>query len=85
MSHLCKKLEIALNFLIENNLFIGESLKWRRKLVVAGGVASNKYFMKCFSIVAQHYGFDIVSPKRELCTDNAEMIAWLGVEYLQSK
>lgn len=85
MSHLCKKLIVAITYLIENNLFVNENLNWRRKLVIAGGVASNKYLMRCITIAMEPYGFETLAPKSELCTDNAEMVAWLGIENILSK
>ena len=30
------------------------------------------------------YNFDIFIPKKELCTDNAIMIAWAGIEKLKA-
>ncbi|KAK4466614.1 hypothetical protein QBC42DRAFT_215994 [Cladorrhinum samala] len=54
-----------------------------KTLVVAGGVASNKYLRTILRHVLDHYGFedvDIVAPPPALCTDNAAMIAWTGME-----
>jgi len=54
-----------------------------RTLVVAGGVAANQYLRACLADVAGDYGFALVAPPLPLCTDNAAMIAWAGVERMR--
>lgn len=54
-----------------------------RTLVVAGGVAANQALRRRLSAVAAERGFEIVVPPPSLCTDNAVMIAWAGVERLR--
>ena len=46
-------------------------------LVVAGGVASNQHIRAALAALAA-----FVAPPLWLCTDNAAMIAWAGVERL---
>uniref|UniRef100_A0A915DB00 N(6)-L-threonylcarbamoyladenine synthase n=1 Tax=Ditylenchus dipsaci TaxID=166011 RepID=A0A915DB00_9BILA len=86
MSHLCKKLDLAFRFLMNAETDDWDRLKRndQKWLVVAGGVASNLYFMECIAKVASNYGFRTFSPPPYLCTDNAEMVAWLGIETLIS-
>jgi len=52
-------------------------------LVVAGGVAANKRVRKALEDLATTHGLRFVAPPQELCTDNAAMIAWAGVERLR--
>ncbi|MFN4088548.1 MAG: tRNA (adenosine(37)-N6)-threonylcarbamoyltransferase complex transferase subunit TsaD [Alphaproteobacteria bacterium] len=52
-------------------------------LVVAGGVAANAYLRDRLAAVAAAAGVPIVAPPLRLCTDNAVMIAWTGVERLR--
>lgn len=52
-------------------------------LVVAGGVAANRAIGDRLAAVAQAAGMDLVVPPPALCTDNAAMIAWAGVERLR--
>lgn len=59
-----------------------------RTLVVAGGVASNKFLMHVLRRTLDARGFgaglEIVAPPVELCTDNAAMIAWTGMEMYEA-
>ncbi len=52
-------------------------------LVVAGGVAANTVLRETLQDVAQKQGLKLVAPPLSLCTDNAAMIAWAGLERLQ--
>ena len=54
-----------------------------RQLVVAGGVAANVYLRERLSSVADQAGAALVAPPLRLCTDNAVMIAWAGIERLR--
>jgi N6-L-threonylcarbamoyladenine synthase len=52
-------------------------------LVVAGGVAANRYLRSRLSDLAGASGLRFVAPPLELCTDNAAMVAWAGIERLR--
>jgi tRNA N6-adenosine threonylcarbamoyltransferase len=54
-----------------------------RTLVAAGGVAANRRLRDELAALAAAAGLDFVAPPRELCTDNAAMIAWAGLERLR--
>lgn len=49
-------------------------------LVVAGGVAANETLRARLDDVASREGMTLAAPPLKLCTDNAAMIAWAGVE-----
>ncbi|QPC98016.1 tRNA (adenosine(37)-N6)-threonylcarbamoyltransferase complex transferase subunit TsaD [Qipengyuania soli] len=51
-------------------------------LVVAGGVAANATVRAALEQVAADHGMRFAAPPPKLCTDNAAMIAWAGVERL---
>ncbi|GAB4376827.1 MAG: tRNA (adenosine(37)-N6)-threonylcarbamoyltransferase complex transferase subunit TsaD [Kiloniellaceae bacterium] len=51
-------------------------------LVVAGGVAANRFLRARLDGVAAAAGSRLAAPPLKLCTDNAAMIAWAGVERL---
>jgi len=50
---------------------------------VAGGVAANKTIGAALRETAQSADFGFTAPPLKLCTDNAAMIAWAGVERFQ--
>jgi N6-L-threonylcarbamoyladenine synthase len=52
-------------------------------LVVAGGVAANRRVREALERLAASRGLPFVAPPLELCTDNAAMIAWAGLERLR--
>ncbi len=49
-------------------------------LVVAGGVAANRAVRAALEQLAGEHGLGFVAPPLGLCTDNAAMIAWAGLE-----
>ncbi|PPQ34313.1 tRNA (adenosine(37)-N6)-threonylcarbamoyltransferase complex transferase subunit TsaD [Rhodopila globiformis] len=52
-------------------------------IVTAGGVASNKRVRAALSDAAGTCGFRLVAPPIRLCSDNAVMVAWAGLERLR--
>ena len=51
-------------------------------LVVAGGVAANRAIRAALEGLAAEHKLGFVAPPLALCTDNAAMIAWAGIERL---
>ena len=54
-----------------------------RNLVVAGGVAAHRALRARLGDLAANQGFRLIAPPLELCTDNAVMVAWAGIERLR--
>jgi N6-L-threonylcarbamoyladenine synthase len=50
---------------------------------VAGGVAANRSIRAALEAVAAEAGTRFLAPPLALCTDNAAMIAWAGIERLR--
>ena len=53
-------------------------------LVVCGGVASNLQLRSSLNAVGQRYALPVCFPPPAFCVDNGAMIAWLGIERIQS-
>ena len=51
-------------------------------LVVAGGVAANRTVRAALETLAAKHAMTFTAPPLALCTDNAAMIAWAGLERL---
>lgn len=56
-----------------------------KELIIAGGVAANRYLFKELNEFAKSYNYTIITPPVNLCTDNAAMIAWAGIEKFKKK
>ncbi len=54
-----------------------------RVLVAAGGVACNLAVRESLAACAARAGLDFIVPPPALCTDNAAMVAWTGIEKLR--
>lgn len=52
-------------------------------LVIAGGVAANRYIFDHLNTWAISQKLILTVPRAELCTDNAAMVAWAGIERLR--
>ncbi|MXP66034.1 tRNA (adenosine(37)-N6)-threonylcarbamoyltransferase complex transferase subunit TsaD [Roseomonas sp. M0104] len=53
-------------------------------MVVAGGVAANQGVRAALAAEAARAGLPLIAPPIRLCTDNAVMIAWAGIERLRA-
>jgi N6-L-threonylcarbamoyladenine synthase len=53
-------------------------------LVVAGGVAANAAVRTALTQAAGRHGFQLLAPPPRLCSDNAVMVAWAGLERLRA-
>ena len=53
-------------------------------LVVAGGVAANRAIREALEGATREAGFRLAVPPVALCTDNAVMVAWAGIERLRA-
>ncbi len=52
-------------------------------LVIAGGVAANRYIFSRLQNWAKSHQLEVITPPISLCTDNAAMIAWVGIEKMK--
>jgi N6-L-threonylcarbamoyladenine synthase len=51
--------------------------------VLAGGVASNKFIRNEFNSMCKKNSINLIIPEKNLCVDNATMIAWAAIERLR--
>ena len=85
MSDLCASIQHSIvNILLKkvsyaiNNTGINE-------VAIAGGVSANSYLRKKIEILALEKKFNLYIPKFEYCTDNAAMIAIVGLKKFKKK
>ena len=71
---LYEKTKVAMKEFLKNNA--GKS----NTFVIAGGVASNLSIRKNLTNLAKENNFVSIFPPKKLCSDNAAMIAWAGIE-----
>jgi len=74
--------QAALDCVIDRTRRALESVEGATALVVAGGVAANQTIRTGLEALATEHGLPFVAPPLALCTDNAAMIAWAGIERL---
>ena len=53
------------------------------RVVIAGGVAANTRIRAALVDLCEDRGAAMINPPLNLCTDNAAMIAWAGLEHLR--
>jgi N6-L-threonylcarbamoyladenine synthase len=62
------------------NEFSSAYKKNKKVFVISGGVAANKSIRNNLHKLSKEMGFENFFPPTELCSDNAAMIAWAGIE-----
>lgn len=53
-------------------------------IIIAGGVAANAAIRARLALIAAAAGKPLIAPPLRLCTDNAVMVAWAGIERLNA-
>ncbi len=74
--------QAAIDCVIDRTRIALKSTSGVSALVVAGGVAANQAMRAALEALAGEFDLPFVAPPLALCTDNAAMIAWVGVERL---
>jgi N6-L-threonylcarbamoyladenine synthase len=54
-----------------------------KNVVIAGGVAANQKIFSALKTWSQNHDLAAIAPPINLCTDNAAMVAWCGLERLR--
>ena len=60
--------------------FLKDKKNKKNSFVIAGGVASNLSIRKNLTKLSNEKNFTPIFPPINLCSDNAAMIAWAGIE-----
>lgn len=84
-NNLCASFQTAAGDVLEDRMKhaiekFKEMLPNGKTIVVAGGVAANQYLIGRLKKLAEDNDMECVAPPIRLCTDNAAMIAWAGIE-----
>ena len=66
-------------------IYLKDSDFLKKTFVVAGGVAANKGIKKNLVELSKNNGFECLFPDISLCSDNAAMIALVGIEKYKKK
>lgn len=91
VADICASFQLAITETLQER--VGRSLtKFREQypylenpaLVVAGGVAANQAIRSALEKLCTEYNMHLVAPPIGLCTDNAAMIAWAGLERIRA-
>ena len=91
VADICASFQRAITETLEER--VGKSLSRFREiypdiddpaLVVAGGVAANKAIRETLDRLCGKHAMRLVAPPIALCTDNAAMIAWAGLERMRA-
>ena len=66
-------------------MFLNNKKNKQKVFVIAGGVAANLKIRENLTKLAKEKKFSSIFPPIELCSDNAAMIAWAGIERYKIK
>jgi len=88
VANICASFQEAVGDVLENRLHrafnrFEDEFKNSATLVIAGGVAANELLRERLENLCNQHGWCWVAPPQKLCTDNAAMIAWAGVERIR--
>ena len=90
LADLCASFQRAAGDVVEDRCanairFFREEYPFSGALVVAGGVAANKNLRSRLTGLAENFNIPFHAPPVYLCTDNAAMVAWAGIEQLRHR
>ncbi|GFZ84771.1 tRNA N6-adenosine threonylcarbamoyltransferase [Rickettsiales bacterium] len=88
INDICAAFQLAVGDVLENRVHMAlqklrSSCPQAKTLVISGGVAANQYLRERLLKTAEDFNIEMVAPPVGLCTDNAAMIGWVGIEKLK--
>lgn len=84
MADLCASFQATVSEILCDRVTTALKQFTGKHIVVAGGVAANKYLAQELKKLAEKHHLNFCAPPMKLCTDNAAMIAWAALERLAS-
>ena len=79
----CASFQEAVLDTVFNKLKKAIEIKKVRRVVIAGGVASNSRLREKAKSLSEEMEVEVFIPSPRLCTDNGTMVAYTGLKYLQ--
>jgi len=88
INDICASFQFTCGDIISNRMeraikFFKQKHPNAENIVIAGGVSANQYLKSRLDETAKPYKMNVFSPPLKLCTDNAAMIAWAGLEKIK--
>jgi N6-L-threonylcarbamoyladenine synthase len=83
VADICASFQYTIATTLVNRLNNATKIVNSKRLVIAGGVAANRFIYENIFRAMRKQGWEVITPPLKLCTDNAAMIAWAGVENLR--
>lgn len=84
IADLCASFQVTVSEILGDRVATALKQFTGKYIVVAGGVAANKYLAKELKALAEKHFLNFCAPPMKLCTDNAAMIAWAALERLKA-
>ena len=82
---ICDADEVLFEFMKSFEIYLNESTSFKKTFVVAGGVAANQGIKNALINLSNKNEFECLFPDINLCSDNAAMIALVGLEKFKKK
>jgi len=83
LADLCASIQHTVSKILIDRLSWALRIAPHHQIVIAGGVAANKYIRTQLDEFCQKTYRTLIVPPVKLCTDNAAMVAWTGIELMQ--
>lgn len=83
VANLCASIQYTVSKILIDRLTQALKIAPHKQIVIAGGVAANQYMRMQLTAFCETQQHTLIVPPIKLCTDNAAMVAWTGIELMQ--
>lgn len=83
VANLCASIQYTVSKILIDRLTQALKIAPHKQIVIAGGVAANQYIRMHLTAFCETQQHTLIVPPIKLCTDNAAMVAWTGIELMQ--